>query len=488
MHKNYLYVALALLLALPLRAELTVVVAVNGLDETALRELQPFWPQGGLRLLSEEAYQTTVTYDHWLYGGDETLATLLTGLNPSDHGVGSNYAFSRETREVINLFQGDKRMAIGGIGGYSPSCLLAPTVSDALRLQVGATAKIYAIGLEPSTTVLLAGHCANGCCWIAPSAKNDSLRWVSTSYYKEGLPNVADKQNMSGELSNTLSKVWTPRMEPSTYLHPTADEKKHGFSYTIHRTPYTLHPSANTAVINLALALQSDKQLGKTTTKDVLLLQLTVLTPKAQQAALASAEQEDMYLNLNQDLGFLMEQLQKRLGRDKLRVVVMGLPKLGADKELMKEWNMPLQTLSVDRVTALTSTYLMALYGHERWIDGGYGHTIYLNRTLIEQKHLNLETIRRQVADFLMEFEGISYACPASEAYLRQDMAPSLHKRFVGDVVFKLQSNYTLDPSPLTPHPSPLTHHPTPIIIWSGARTPFPSSMKNATEVAHYIL
>jgi len=482
MYKTYLYIALIWLAVLPLRAgQLTVVVAVNGLDEAALQQMQPFWSQGGLRTLSEEAYQTTVTFPHWVYGEDETLATLLTGVTPSIHGICSNYVFSRETRRISNIFLSDKSLGIGTSESYSAAPLLAPTVSDRLRMRYGADARIYAIGLEPEATVLLAGHAANACCWLGRSNPSDSLRWVSTSYYREGLPAAADKMNIDGSLSHILSHEWTPRMDITAYLHPTEEEKKHGFKYTLHPTPYTLHPYSNTAVIELALALQKDKSLGKGLVEDVLMLQLNVCTPKASQAAIRSAEQEDMYLRLNQDLGYLLEQLEKRIGRESIRMVVMGIPRLGMNTNLMAEYNMPLQTLSMDRVVALTSTYLMALYGHERWIDGGYGHSIYLNRMLLEQKHMSLETIRRQVADFLMEFDGIRFACPASEAYLYPKMAPSLHKRFIGDVVFELQSNYTLH---ATPSPLP----PTPIMIWSGARTSFPPALHNATEVANYLL
>ena len=68
---------------------------------------------------------------------------------------------------------------------------------------------------------------------------------------------------------------------------------------------------------------------------------------------------------------------------------------------------MPVQYFNVDRAAALTATYLMALYGTERWVDGGYGQSIYLNRSLIEQKHLSLPQLQQQVAAFLMDFEGI---------------------------------------------------------------------------------
>jgi len=493
MYKTYLYLALIFWLALPLQAgQLTVVIAVNGLDDSALKQMQPFWPQGGLRTLSEEAYQTTVSYPHWLYGGDEALATLLTGTTPSIHGICSTEAFSRETRQVENIFLTGKKLGIGTAASYSAAPLLATTASDQLRITYGSNTHIYAIGLQPTATILLAGHGANACCWLGQSLQ-DSLRWVSTSYYREGLPAAADRMNMDGTLTHILHKEWTPRMEPSAYLHPTDDEKKHGFSYTLSSlqkssasersllpSTYYLLPAFNTAVIELALAMQKDLHLGQSLAPDALMLQLSVCTPKTQQAAIRSAEQEDMYLHLNQDIGYLIEQLSKRLGRDALRVVVLGLPSLGIDTQLLSDYNMSHSTLSMDRVVALTSTYLMALYGHERWIDGGYGHSIYLNRMLIEQKHMDLETIRRQVADFLMEFDGIRFASPTSEAYLYPEMAPSLHKRFVGDVVFTLQSNYTLDLSPATCHLSP-------VFIWSGSRTPFPPSMPDATSVARYI-
>ena len=71
----------------------------------------------------------------------------------------------------------------------------------------------------------------------------------------------------------------------------------------------------------------------------------------------------------------------------------------------------------------------MALYGHERWVDGVYGQSIYLNRTLIEQKRLNLETIQRQVANFLMDFEGVQIAMPGHEAMTYPALGSSLCKR-----------------------------------------------------------
>ena len=63
MRKTYLYSTLIIsLLATMLSAapRLTVVAVVDGMTSENLALLRPYWQQGGLRTLSEEAFQTTV--------------------------------------------------------------------------------------------------------------------------------------------------------------------------------------------------------------------------------------------------------------------------------------------------------------------------------------------------------------------------------------------------------------------------------------------
>ena len=168
--------------------------------------------------------------------------------------------------------------------------------------------------------------------------------------------------------------------------------------------------------MELALNIQRDKQLGVDIVPDMLLLQLNAMSPKATSDHIASAEHEDMYLWLNQHIGFLMEQLNKRIGKENYQLLVVGRPILGTGVSELTGAGLTVQQFNVDRAAALASTYLMALYGHERWIDGGYGQSIYLNRTLIEKKKLSLSEIQKQVATLLMDFEGVQLAFPALEA------------------------------------------------------------------------
>ena len=348
-----------------------------------------------------------------------------------------------------------------------------------MRMLHGAQSKIYAIGIHPETTILLAGHAANACCWIDA----DEQHWATSSFYPEGLPSAADQQNISGRFGELAARWWTPRMDIPMYMYPTDSERKKSFSY-LSKDILRQSPVANTLVIELALALQKNVQLGTDPTPDLLMLELNTITPKATSDQIHSAEQEDMYLWLNQDLGYLMEQLDKRIGHDNYEILLVGRPVLGTSKEVMLSAQLPVQQFNVDKAAALTSTYLMAIYGHERWVDGGFGHSIYLNRTLIEQKRLSLETIQRQVANFLMDFEGVQLAFPQAEMLTNPVYMQSLNKRCVGDVYFTLQPGWQLMANDNTTIDYIIDSQPTaPLLLWSGSLRAMPSGKLSATDV-----
>ena len=474
-----------LLISLSVNAlpRLTVVVVVDGMTSENLTDLRSYWQAGGLRTLSEEAYQTTIDFPHWVYGGQETTATLMTGTTPAHHGIMADYYFSRTDRNAHPVLEDRNATGIGTDISISPRALLSLSLTDEWRIRQGKQAQIFAVGLQPEATVLLAGHAANACCWLDPATQ----KWATTSFYPEGLPAAADAMNINGRITELANRLWTPRMDISMYMHPTDEERKRPFAYT----PGTqlLHtPAANTLIVELALALQKDRQLGTDNTPDLLLLQMTTLSPNATSDALESAEQEDMYLGINQDIGFLMEQLDRRIGKSQYQLLVVGRPVLGYAAQTLESAGIPVRRFDVDRAAALTGTYLMAMYGHERWVDGGYGPYIYLNHTLIEQKRLSLETFQRQVANFLMDFEGIQVAYPIHEAIYSDDQNAIFRKQ-AGDVYFQLQDNWLLNIDEHTPYDRVIQPRPTaPLLLWSGTLRTFPEGELHATDIKDLLL
>ena len=486
MRKNRFYSTLiisllySILIAAP---RLTVVAVVDGMTADNLSLLRPYWQKGGLRTMSEEAFQTTIAFPHEVYGGNETTSTLMTGVTPDRHGYTMDRYFLRRDRQLHTMLEDETVRGIGTKTHISPKALLSQTISDKLRLLYP-EAKIYAIGLSAQTSVLLAGHAANACCWL----DTEQLQWVATGAYTEGLPSAAFEQNKAGKAALIAAHTWTPRMDIPTYNRPTEEERKQGFTYDVSRV-LPLAPEANTLVIELALDIQKSEKLGLDATPDMLLLQLHALSPNAVSDRIGSAEQEDVYLRLNQDLGFLMEQLDKRIGRENYQVLVVGKPVLGTSKQTLSDIHLPVQSFNVDRAAALTGTYLMALYGHERWVDGGFGQSIYLNRTLIEQKRLSLETIQRQVANFLMDFEGVQMAMPGHEAMFYPPLGNTLCKRHTGDVVFMLQPGWQLMRDEKNAIDNVIDDKPVaPLLLWSGTLRPMPQHQLDATNVVQLII
>ena len=482
MRTNHLSLAIIIGLLISLTAvaapRLTVAVVVDGMRQETLDQLRPYWQQGGLRTLSEEAYQTTVRFPHIVYGGSECVATLMTGTTPSEHGVAADTYFLRSDRKPHAILEDKAEQGIGCSVSLSPRNLLAATIGDELRVRYGERAHIYALGLDANTSILMAGHAADGCCWL----DEESAQWVSTSYYGDKLPKALTAWNEGTRRQELMARTWTPRLDIDLYSAPTEQERKKGFNYTTEQLLRT--PMANTMVIESALALQKQEHLGEDNIPDLLCLHLTTRSPQATTDQLCSAEQEDMYLWLNQDLGYLIDQLARIVGVQHLRVVVTGRPLLGQNIEALSAARLPAQYFNVDRAAALTGTYLMALYGHERWVDGGYGQSIYLNRTLIEQKHMSLPQLQQQVAAFLMDFEGVAAAFPFTEALGSVALANTVNKRGFGDVVFTLQPHWLLKANERTVLDHVIDTNPiVPVMIWSGAYQAFPQGITDATQI-----
>ena len=470
-------------LSLSAAPRLTVVAVVDGMTTENLTMLRPFWQQGGLRTLSEEAFQTSIAYPHLVYGGNETTATLMTGVTPDRHGYTMDIYFQRQDRKQHAMLEDETAHGIGTSLRLSPRHLLSQTISDRMRLRYP-DAKIYAVGIQPETTILLAGHTANACCWLDAS----SQQWCTTASYAEGLPSAAYEQNQNGRIAALMAHEWHPRLDIPTYSHPTTQEQKKGFSYAVKDVLYR-SPEANTLVIELALELQKQQKMGIDATPDLLMIQLHTLSPKAESDQINSAEHEDIYLRLNQDLGFLMDQLDRRIGRSNYQLLVVGRPIMGASIQAMRELQIPVQQFNTDRAAALTGTYLMALYGHERWVDGSYGQSIYLNRTLIEQKRLNLEALQRQVSNFLMEFEGVQIAMPGLDAMRYPLLGSTLCKRHTGDVVLMLQPGWQLMQDEEQAVDRVIDDNPTsPLFLWSGSLRPMPQHSLSAIDVVELII
>lgn len=459
MRKTYLFLS-CLIACLALEAsaklpKLTVVIVADGLDAYSIERMRDDWSEGGLYTLVERSAVGQCSFPLSVYGGNETTATLLTGVLPSEHGYSMDHVFQASDHTAHLTLEDKRATGIGTTLRLSPRGLLAPTLTDHIRLHYGEYAQLYAIGLEPQATIIMAGHAANGCCWLDPQR----LQWVTSSYYAKGLPSAADEVNTEGLIQQAVNNNKPKQLLPAT---------------------------ANQQVIELALRLQESNRLGEDLVPDMLMLQLTTLPANAHSDRISSDEHEALYNRLNEQLGQLITTLQSRLGQANVDFVLMGRPVYGIGTEALKTIGMSPMLFDLDRMAALTNTYLMALYGNEKWVEGVYGQSLWLNRNLISRKKLSLSGIQRQVAEFIIEFEGIRAAFVAADLP-KTPLAGTLSKRHTGDVLFVPENGYRLMENEKTVTDYVVEHNPTsPVYIYSLHHQHLPQRFE-ATELINLI-
>ena len=462
---------------------LTVVMVVDGLTVENLELIRKYLAPGGLRTMCEEATMPTFTYPHLVYGGNECVATLMTGKMPSNHAIVYNDYFRREDRKIHHILEDDTHEGIGTDLKISPRSIASVTLTDEVRMKYGEKSKIYSVGIDPTTTVILAGHGADACCWIGAKQQ----KWVTTDFYPQELPASADSMNQVGQISTAMAERWVPLMSMPMYSRPTKQEIVKPYNYlvgdVIKRTP-----QANSLVVNLALDIQQKEQMGLDNIPDLLLLHLNLVSPQSLSDKIVSAEQEDMYLRFNKDLGNLMEQLNKRVGKAQYRIVMIGKPVYGRSVETLQMSQIETKKFNLDKAIALTSVYLSALYGNKKWILGGHLQSVFLNRTLIEQEGISLLTLQDQVATFLMEFEGVKEAYPVGQISCT-DLAPSICYKKAGDVCFLLQENWQLYENDKKALDYVIESDPvSPIMFWGAGYKPQSNQMMIATDIKNIIL
>ena len=434
------------------RPRLVVGIMVDGLQQKHIDLLWNYFdPNGFKKIVGQGANCRNVSYNIVSAGNASDIATIMTGSTPYYSGIVGNNFYSRSEDNVQSIIQDDNQVGIGTKQTLSAHNLLASTIGDEIMLANPGKSKSYAVALSPEEAIMLGGHTAKSVAWI----DDINYKWITTGYYSDGLSHWADEMNVNGSFQNYMARTWGPLYNINTYLtKPNREDKRWGFYYdpTTKKNKHSqasilrTTPSANGLVTELGLKILENEQLGTDNHPDILLLQFTVRTPFEKTTSLQSAEKEDIYLRLDKDIQTILQKIDSKVGLDRTLVFMFGNQTQVHSPTELGENKIPAGYFNADRSLALLSTYLMAVYGQEKWISGYYGKNIFLNKEKIISKKLNFIDFQKTVAEFMLEFEGIQSAFPATQILNASgdsdsEMARirnSMNKNCVGDVIITL--------------------------------------------------
>lgn len=362
---KYLALIIAVLSSAELQAQayrsvpkLVVDITIDQLRSDLLEQFAPLFSADGFKKLSAEAtvYETG-NYSFAPLDRCSAIASIATGTTPYYNNIVGTKWLDRSTLRPTGCVDDTKYV-------YAPTRLGVSTVGDELKVFTNGSALVYSIAPTKEEAILAGGHAANGAFWRNEKRK----KWETSTYYAQA------------------AQLWVN-------------------SYSSLATTNARTETVNDEVCKIALACINTNAMGKDNITDMLSLSLTAAgnesMPNWQQ------DLEAVYRNLDKNLSTLISEIERQVGKDNVLFVITSTGCADESNIDYNAYNIPTGTFYINRTANLLNMYLGAIYGQGRYVDACFGREIYLNRKLIESKHLGMSELLERAQDFLFESEGV---------------------------------------------------------------------------------
>lgn len=429
---------LAIVVSLQLEAQekpkIIIGIVVDQMRHDYLQRFQSKFSENGFKRMIRDGFEARNTHYNYVptYTGPGH-ASVYTGTTPKYHGIIGNDWYDRNFQKPIYCVEDSMVTHVGGSpsgGRISPRNLLTTTITDELILASNFKAKVVGIALKDRGAVLPAGHHPAGAYWY----DSKTGQFMTSSFYGAELPEWLIKFNKQNYAELYSNKTWSTLLPIEAYTESTSDLSPYERGFKGKDTPtfpYKLQelrqhdrfglirstPFGNTLILDLAKAAIEGEELGKGTTTDFLAMSFSSPDYIGHNFGTHSIEVEDTYLRLDQELGEFLIYLDMRFGKNNYLVFLTADHAVVENPQFLMDSGMPGGYLKVEDANKALLSYLKNTFGEGAWIEDVSNDQVFLNRTLIAEKGLNLPEVQSKVAAMLLKIEGVS------EVYTATDMA-----------------------------------------------------------------
>lgn len=440
---------------------LVVNIVVGTLRAHDLERFSDNFTEGGFkRLMCGGAYFTNASYDYSLTSTVAGLATLSTGAEPSVHGViGERWWSYVDGSEVKLIADRNSHPVPFSTGAQSVSAarLSAPTLGDVL-LYHDHDSKQFTVACDALSAIVL-----NGRSGVPFWVETNQTHWTTATAFTDEQPAwIASYNREDSNMLYTLNR-WTPLYSATRYhnsevavVEGIVDKPTKLLSNVNLNLANSLHgkmcytPAGNTMILEFASMLIAQEELGRDSSTDVLNICLDPVRYIAETYGVESIEYEDMIYRLDSQLSEFLTYLYAQV--DNPEDVVVVLTSHHGTAPSYNPVDMPERDrLNTRQMEVILNAYLGSRYGSDNYLLGYANRAIYLNHATLRSKGLDIETIREEVAIFMLQMRGITTAISSSK--LRNGsfadgrtrlMQQSFYATRSGDVIFDLQPGWTI--------------------------------------------
>lgn len=450
----------------PERPKLIVGIVVEQMRYDYLFKYWDKYSEDGFKkLVSQGASCINANYNYHLTQSGVGHATIATGALPAQHGIVS-LEWNLGLKDKKIYCAGDEQEKTVGStsfeGKRSPRNLMVSTIGDEIKLASMKKSKVFGVSLRDCSSILLAGHTANGAYWYDTKTGN----WITSTYYTDALPSWVDEFNNKMYADVYLGKQWNTLQPIASYTESLSDKNiyEEGYGDEMNVFPYDLQrlkkkmwdykalrytPFGNTMTKDFAITTIVSEKLGKGSSTDYLALSFSATDYLGDLFGPTSVEVEDTYLRLDQDLAHFITFIENEIGKQNVLIYLTSDHGAPYHPKFMESQKIPAGTFNNKTSISVLKAYLKAVYGRGEWVSHYSEQQIFLNRNLIEDSKLSLPEVQNKVAQFMVQFAGVSSAISADNlqkgSYSRGIYAKlqnSYNQKRSGDVFICLEPNW----------------------------------------------
>lgn len=418
---------------------LVVLVVVDQLRGDFLARYEDrFEKDGGFqRFVSSGVIFEHAFHDHAVTQTAPGHASIITGTNPSYHGIVGNDWFDRQQNQRVNAVY-DYATHIVGVEsdgpGRSPRYLRTTTIGDEMVIASSGLAKVLAVSGKDRSAVLTAGHLGKAY-WY----NSGTGTFVSSSYYFENgeLPKWASDANET--ISLLKPSEWALSLPIDAYERGAVDSRSAELGPVVSNVEFPhdlpsdpdgryfwslkLTPYLDRKTIDFAKAAMLGAGLGKDMIADLLVLNLPSTDYVGHYYGWNSLEAEDNFLTLDRVLGEFFEQVENEIGAGKTLFVLTSDHGTDLIPAYKKSLGLPAHRLVDTEVLALANEKLADIYDvSDTLLVSFIVPNIYIDREAVKSNGLSFDDVRRAAVNVLEDMDGIAKAMPVGEHAVASDV------------------------------------------------------------------
>jgi predicted AlkP superfamily pyrophosphatase or phosphodiesterase len=498
------------------KPKLVVGIVVDQMRQEYLYRFAPKFGNGGFKRLMNEGFM--LRNAHYNYVPTKTgpgHAAIYTGTTPSIHGIIGNDWYDKNLKKDVNCVEDGRYLPVGsetGNGDVSPWRMLSTTITDELKIATQKNAKVVSVSLKDRGAVIPAGHAPDGAFWFDSSTG----KFISSTYYKPGLPLWMEKFNSLRLSDKYLTMTWNTSLPIDQYTESGPDDNRYEtimkgkdkpvFPYNLpelskFNNKYSLlekTPFANDLLTELVKAALDGENMGTGQWTDFLCISFSATDNIGHDMGPNSIEVEDTYIRLDKNFEDLLLTLDKKVGKGQYLVFLSTDHAVGDVPQYMLDMKMPGGYFDKAVVAKNLNEYLNQYYPGVKLIEKISNNQVFLDHSVFsgDPKSSGIDYLitLQLISRFLRMQEGISNVftrddiaeVSSNDTSLKSMVARGFSLKRSGDVVYTFEPGWMPKRSGGSDHGSQYsydTHVPV-IFFGNGIKPGFSDQLHSVTDIA----